>query len=468
MLKLIPTLFSFSGYIDRGRYFAIALTCVLLKHIVDVTVATHIFHRAWTFPNYFLPLGIPIAISDISRSEATFLASMLAIAIPFGWIGLAITTKRFHAIGWPAWAVLFFFVPIANIVSFAIATITHDRTPGDAATTTKEALIMGNQITRIVPEGPFSAAVFALLGTTLVSLLFAWVDMHTWRIYGWGMFAAIPFIQGTLAVLAFGAHKRRSLGQSIAIGMASLTLTGVVMLCIAFEGLVCLMMAMPFMYAFGFLGILFGHMLHGRFWSSGINAAMLLVLLVSAPVMIGAEGVLPRETPTYAVRTKIVINAPADVVWQNVIGFTRIPPPTEMIFRIGVAYPKQAKLVGHGVGAIRYCQFSTGDFIEPITTWNPDHRLAFNVIKNPEPMQEWTPYGHIDTPHLHGYMLSRHGEFDLETLQGGKTLLTGTTWYQHHLWPAPYWRIWSDGIIHQIHWRVLTHIKKLAENEPHD
>jgi hypothetical protein len=31
------------------------------------------------------------------------------------------------------------------------------------------------------------------------------------------------------------------------------------------------------------------------------------------------------------------------------------------------------------------------------------------------------------------------------------------------MWPSPYWSLWSDYIIHRIHGRVLTHIKKLAE-----
>lgn len=31
------------------------------------------------------------------------------------------------------------------------------------------------------------------------------------------------------------------------------------------------------------------------------------------------------------------------------------------------------------------------------------------------------------------------------------------------MWPAEYWQLWSDAIIHRIHLRVLTHIKRLAE-----
>ena len=45
----------------------------------------------------------------------------------------------------------------------------------------------------------------------------------------------------------------------------------------------------------------------------------------------------------------------------------------------------------------------------------------------------------------------------------GRWQLEGTTWYRHNLWPATYWQVWSDYIIHRIHLRVLEHIKERAE-----
>jgi len=146
-----------------------------------------------------------------------------------------------------------------------------------------------------------------------------------------------------------------------------------------------------------------------------------------------------------------------------VISFPDLPPPTALPFRVGIAYPERARIVGRGVGAIRYCEFSTGDFVEPITAWEPGKRLAFRVAHSAEPMREWSPYAGIDPPHLHGYMVSKHGEFDLEALPGGRTRLIGITWYQHHLWPASYWAVYSDAIVHQIHLSVLEHVKRLSE-----
>jgi hypothetical protein len=34
------------------------------------------------------------------------------------------------------------------------------------------------------------------------------------------------------------------------------------------------------------------------------------------------------------------------------------------------------------------------------------------------------------------------------------------------MWPADYWGVWADFIIHRIHGRVLEHVKTLAESTP--
>ncbi|RZK67544.1 MAG: hypothetical protein EOO95_02610 [Pedobacter sp.] len=60
--------------------------------------------------------------------------------------------------------------------------------------------------------------------------------------------------------------------------------------------------------------------------------------------------------------TFIEINASSEQVWKNVIEFPQLNEPTEFIFKAGVAYPVRAVIEGKGVGSVRKCQFSTGDF----------------------------------------------------------------------------------------------------------
>lgn len=76
----------------------------------------------------------------------------------------------------------------------------------------------------------------------------------------------------------------------------------------------------------------------------------------------------------------------------------------------------------------------------------------------PEPLKELSFYS-IHPNHLHGYWVSKQGQFKLTRLPDGHTLLEGTTWYINKIRPGLYWTIWSDYIVHKIHQRVLEHIK---------
>jgi hypothetical protein len=165
----------------------------------------------------------------------------------------------------------------------------------------------------------------------------------------------------------------------------------------------------------------------------------------------------------HEMRSSIVIDAPPDAVWPHVIAFPEIPPPDEWMFRAGVAFPVRAHIDGAGVGAVRYCVFSTGAFVEPITHWEPGHRLSFDVVESPAPLRELSPYRDLAPPHLHGYLRPRRGEFRLVDLGDGRTQLEGSTWYELEMGPEAYWRIFSNAIIHRIHHRVLQHIKHEVE-----
>jgi hypothetical protein len=81
-------------------------------------------------------------------------------------------------------------------------------------------------------------------------------------------------------------------------------------------------------------------------------------------------------------------------------------------------------------------------------------------------MQEWTPYARIQPRHLsEHYFQAETADFVLVPLPGGRTRLEGTTTYQNRMWPASYWRLWSDAIVHHIHLRVFRHIRQLAERD---
>jgi hypothetical protein len=262
-----------------------------------------------------------------------------------------------------------------------------------------------------------------------------------------------------IAAWLYNRPVRRGVGGSLLVAQLALLVCGAFLMLFALEGLVCLVMLYPLAAAMGLVGGLVGYSIAalapGRPTSLGVP---LLVL----PLVMGAERIY-RPTPTYEVRSAVEIDAPPEAVWPHVVGFSELPDPPAWFFRLGIAYPKRATIDGAGVGAVRHCEFSTGAFVEPITAWEPPRRLAFDVASQPPPMHELSPYRHIHPPHLDGYLRCRRGEFRLVPLEGGRTRLEGSTWYAYEIHPQAYWTLWSDLLIHQIHRRVLLHIKRSSE-----
>jgi hypothetical protein len=340
-------------------------------------------------------------------------------------------------------------VPVVNLFFFATLVIADDR--GEERAAAMPGLGFGKATAAvIVGIGGFAAGAFCATGVLK---------------YGWGLFFAVPVAMGVASEILVNAGDRsqRALRPAIVTVLGALGVCGCLFLALAIEGVVCLAMAAPLAVVLGILGAYFSHALRWPGAKRGADFAVLAVMALSAPLVASVERSWPPAAEIYRVDSFIDIDRAPEAVWPMVIGFPEIEAPAELMFRAGIAYPIRARIEGSGVGAIRYCEFSTGPFVEPITVWEPGKRLAFSVSQNPEPMRELSIF-EIHPPHLKGFLVSRQGEFRLEALSGGKrTRLHGSTWYQHGLEPAGYWRWWSDAIIHRIHLRVLEHIKKRAE-----
>ena len=289
----------------------------------------------------------------------------------------------------------------------------------------------------------------------ILALFYADIALVRAGLYGWTLFVALP-----LGVGAVGAWvmPHRTPGEALSgATLATVFACGSLFL-LGAEGAICIVMALPLVIPLGMVGGLAFYFLRHGLGARGFAA---LLMIPSASLAYDSTA----TPPVYEVRSSIEINAPVSEVWKHVIEFPELAKPDEWYFRAGVAFPKRAHIEGTGPGAIRYCEFSTGSFTEPIEVWDEPHLLRFSVTESPSPMREWSPYADVEPVHLHGYLISREGQFHLTELRDGRTLLEGTTWYQHGLWPAQYWRLWSDAIIHRIHLRVLRHIRDLSEGQ---
>lgn len=455
-------LWQLDGTIERGPYLILGLVLFALKHNLDRLFAHYAFGRPWELFNYWIPLDRAVRVTEVTRGEALFLGAMVAVALPFVWIGVALTVKRLRAVRLPLWLALAFFVPVVNLFLFLLLSTLPSKSTGEEPQGRKHSRAQAF-LDRAIPRSAVGSAAMSLLLTLPFGVALAVVEAEVLLQYGWGLFVALPFALGLLATLFYTHHRRRSYAGCLLVSWLSILFTALALFGLAVEGLICIVMAAPIGVVLAAMGASLGYVLQLRPWSRNEAPAMMLVVILTVPGLMGAEALDAEPAPLFAVSTTLEIAAPPEVVWARVVAFSEIPEPEEWLFRLGIAYPIRAEIHGEGMGAIRRCEFSTGAFVEPIEVWDEPHRLKFGVVSNPAPMEEWTLYSRVEPPHLDGYLVSRGGQFLLEPLPGGGTRLQGTTWYHHHMWPAMYWRLWSDAIIHRIHLRVLRHIRSLAE-----
>jgi hypothetical protein len=292
--------------------------------------------------------------------------------------------------------------------------------------------------------------------------VFAYLATDVYKDYGFGLFIWLPLVLGALSTLILAYKNVVTRQQLRNNAYITLLIFCFGLLAFAWEGLICLIMAAPIGFVFTYVGFLIGYYF-SKSILKGQTPTAIIILSLSAPSLMAFEDGFNATDDLRNVITNIEINAPPETVWKNVVAFPQLKAPTEFIFKTGIAYPINATIKGHGVGAVRHCNFTTGSFIEPITVWDKPRLLQFTVNTQPEPMKEISMYN-IKPTHLHGYWVSQKGQFKLTKLANGKTLLEGTTWYINKIKPNFYWTTWSDYIVHKIHQRVLQHIKEQAEN----
>ncbi len=449
-------LLTWEGRVTRMEYFLAGSILSLIKFAIDHAVAAH-FGEPWQIWNYVIA-SEHVSLFGLGARKPELYAILWAIAIPFFGVGIALTLRRLrdtgHSTGW----VFLFFVPVGNLLLFLFLILAPGTlAPGTRKTMAEAAAFDELQRTKSGRTAVPGVAVAVALGFGLV----VW-GSQVLLLYGWGMFLGIPFITGFVSSWFLNLKRVRSRLDAVAVSILTPCLIGAALLGFRKEGLGCLVMAIPLALPFSIAGGLVARsiLLRRRILSTPPGFAACVAML---PLLMVFEHGVNVAPPVIAVTTSVTIEAPATVVWKKVVAFTPLDPPEEWLFRAGIAYPTSARLVGSGPGAVRYCRFSTGDFVEPITVWDENRLLAFDVAAQPPAMLELSPWK-INPPHVErNYLRSLHGQFRLVALSDHRTLLEGTTWYQNYLWPQVYWREWSDAILHRIHERVLRHVKEDAE-----
>ncbi len=442
---------TFDAPVNRRTYCLHGFSLAAVKYLGDATLFALTTGRFWK-PTDYLQITHSLMWTTLPGTP-NWLFPLLGIwTLPFLWIGITLTLRRTLDAGVSPWWTLCFFVPYFNYVVMAAMCLIPTSTNGSKPSGLVR--LSGKRV---------PSAFLGISGGIVLGIIMVALGVFLKRQYGFSLFLGAPFAMGTLTAFLFNRQYSATLRETIQVTIYMFISVAGVLFLLAFEGAMCIAMAIPLGLLIGLFGAAVGRAI--ALWGQRTLPPAISAILLF-PVCALLEPPHRTGRVLHEVQSSVVIDAPPERVWPHVIAFQPIAEPTDPVFRLGIAYPQYARIEGAGVGAVRYCVFSTGPFVEPITDWEPGKRLGFDVKSSPAPLGELSLYKDVSPPHLHGYLRSRRGEFRLVALPGGHTRLEGSTWYEIEMAPEPYWRLWSDFLIHRIHDRVLDHIKVEVETNP--
>ncbi len=463
-------LFGMQGPIRRREYVLVGLVAMPLKYLVEAVVIFYFTGRSYSVLDFVNPLLSSREHFTVGAPGWLGMAWVLW-SLPFLWLAVVLSVRRAYDAELSPWLGLLMFVPIANLLlMFVLAVIPTGYMLSHEKQMEVESAFAPPKVDpsyAVLPnqndQSELTASLLGLAAGAAYLVIFVVISVYGLGSYGAAMFFGTPVITGAVASYILNRNRMRGVGLTLIHSTLTMAVACAAFLLMGLEGIICIVMAMPIMIPLGLFGALVGRSIacslhrQGRNEQSGLLGCMLVL-----PFIAGIE-IATQQNPTFEVVSSIKIDAPIENVWENVIHFSDISAEPSWYFKMGIAYPTRAHIDGSGVGAQRFCEFSTGTFVEPITAWERPTKLSFNVSEQPEPMFELTPYRHIHPPHLTGAFRSTRGEFRLAAIGPHSTLLEGSTWYQLDVRPLTYWSVWTDWILHRIHFRVLDHIKVCSE-----
>jgi uncharacterized membrane protein YhaH (DUF805 family) len=471
----MESLFSFKGQIRRLPYALWSFGAFFSQHLVTLLIlapdgvappSEPRFIEDWWF--YIRPLR-PLAMD--SQSSGILLLLALAYSLMVAWLLAALTFRRAANANITEWIAAAAMAPIVQIPVILLLCIIPPRPPPDPsliaevfdpAVPRSSAAARGSVARLGIPDRAASrwsaAAQGSIIGLGLTVASVA-VGALVFGAYGYGMFVVSPFVVG--AVTAYFGNREQDIGggRTVVLVAGSVALSGVALLGVALEGLVCVILAAPLGLSIAVLGGVLGRAiaLHTRRPPRQTLSAVAML-----PLVFAIESVMAATTSFESVET-IEVRAPPEAVWRSIVDMGSIDEPPALPFRLGVAYPLRSQIVGEGVGALRRGEFSTGTALERVTEWIPNRKLAFMILEDVPGMRELSPYEHVHAPHVVGYFRTKEASFELSARPDGTTEIVERTSHELRLEPALYWLPMARYVVHANNARVLAHIRRRAE-----
>lgn len=273
----------------------------------------------------------------------------------------------------------------------------------------------------------------------------------------------LPTIIGALTVYLSMPEKVKSFAYRFFAPWIPILLFLVITLALAIEGWACWLMILPvFLIAASLGGLLGGYL---KFRNS--NVKLNISLLVLLPFLLGPiESIIETIPGTYKAYTYIDIDAPAEIIWDNVTRVKEIPGDQDKGYLtrlLGFPRPIKAELNYEGVGAYREAVFTGGlVFHETVTEYIDNERMTFTIKAYPHEIPSTTLDEHVV---IGGdYFDVLNGTYELEKLPNGLNRLHLYSHFKMNTTFNFYAGWWGKLIMKDIQNNILQVEKMRSEN----
>ena len=276
----------------------------------------------------------------------------------------------------------------------------------------------------------------------------------------------VPFCIGFIAVW-LGPYRQSNMVRDIFIPawLASLSCL-VVALVLVLEGLICVIIWLPMVIILSGLGGLFAALLL-KVVTARRDRNRCVALVVLLPFCIAPlEKLRPYSSEVKTVPTEIKIHAEPETVWQQIRSVPSIQVTEQspsFSHWLGFPRPLEAKLIGEGVGAVRYATFERGVlFVETISEWQKPKKLSFSIKADTAHIPPTTFDEHVVIGGKYFDVLN--GSYEIQPAGNGDVILRLTSQQRLSTRFNFYSHFWTEYLMTDLQNYILRIIKARCEN----
>lgn len=281
-----------------------------------------------------------------------------------------------------------------------------------------------------------------------------------------GFLFLVPFVLGYLVVHVGEAKGRWSWDRRILMPWVAAAACMGSALCLAWEGIICIVLWLPLFLVMTLLGSVAAGLVHDHFSSrrpgSLVMACFLMVPFAVTPL---ENRLFPPVRSLRTVPTQIEIRADARTIWdqiKSVPAIRREEQRRTISQWIGFPRPIAATLSRESLGGVRRATFEGNVvFIETVNVWEPDRRLAFSIHSDPSAIPTTTLDEHVTVGGPFFDVLN--GEYRIEMIALDRAILHLSSEHRLSTHFNSYAGLWTEFLMRDIQENILYVIKNRCE-----